>query len=994
MIRARAALVLALLILRVSASANDEALPLSAQPHLAPWIVVGPSDPRIALIQKARPALLSPNAPGLLLDVRAGTFQAAGLAATVRELTKGCASAGFRSGLVVELPNVPVPTDARGAEVATADTLYPGLGALLEAADKADLVALLFPDLTGDLAARRFVLKKIAAEIRALNPTVQIALVLDQEESGRLFPAATPRFKTEETAAFADILGLRARRTPPSPEALRAEADEIAFGRPLMVIVPPVETAVTLLDLAARYAAAGAPFSAAPLHSAAVEDGILVRSGIALRGDYGPDTRPTTAATRDGLPLSVYRYVSGLDLGGLVLVTGIKEGGEPYRGPVTVTLDAPSYASAEVTELMTGRTGRFDIPKSSGPPKLSVSTQNGPVVIRLTAREKTPAEAAKARIGVSAERLATAEEILARHQVWRAARDARWNRFSAINQTAIRFKFPELNNTFELTFRGPFFFEPGKGYDWAWTEAYFNGVKWRGKKFPELPLLQPEKVSDLPLEITFNDAYQYALRDEETVNGIRCFVLDFSPRERAAGDAVYEGRVFISKNDYSAIRVVTRQLNLKGEVQSVDEVSDFEIVDDRGDGIALRFPVRTKGQWILKTFSRTTVLERETVLENVRLDPEDYEAEKAAAAASKAVMVRDTERGVRYLEKDKEGNRVVVEDPKTAKLFGLAGLFYDSSYDFPLPLVGLYYLDLDFRKRKEQMQVFFGGVLLAGSYNDPALFGSKIDLGVDIFGIAIQGSDTVYRNGEKVDSEEVKQRPAAGNLNFGFPIGRHLKFTATAGISYRDFAAGDDMAPGFAVPSDHTVTRLEGRLIWDLSGFSISARYGWNHRSKWEPWGYPGNPDYDPGKDDFQTYALQLSKDFHFSGFRRLRTSVSYLGTENADRFSKITFGSFGGNSLRGFSSGSLRAEKAGIVRVAYGLVFGQALRLEGLYEHAFVKDEPANLDWASFGGAGISGQFSGPWSTIVQLDAGLPVVGRDRGQKGLVLNLTFLKPF
>jgi hypothetical protein len=761
-----------------------------------------------------------------------------------------------------------------------------------------------------------------------------------------------------------------------------------------MLIFPAMSGPVPLLEAAALYAASGVPITAAPLASAAVEDGVLFRLGIALKGDFGNDSRPATATTRDGQPLPVHRFAPGLDLGSVLLVTGVRPGSDPYRGPVSVSLDGPSYASADVTELMTGRTGHFEIPKGAAAPKLSVSTLNGPIVVRLTAREKPPAEATKAKVGVTAERFLTAEEILARHQVWRAARDSRWKRLAAENKTAIRFRFPELNNTFELAMKGPFFYEPGKGYDWAWSEAYLNGVKWKGKEFPAIPLVQPEKVSDLPLEVTFNDAYRYKLAGEESITGIACFVLEFEPRDTAAEGAVYAGKVFISTTDFSVIRVVSRQLNLKGEVQSVDETSDFEIVEDRGDGVAMRFPVRTRGQWILKTFSRTTVLERETTLENVRLDPDTYDQERAEAEASRHTMVRDTEKGVRYLEKDKEGKRVVVDDPKTSRFFGLGGIFYDSSLSYPLPLLGVYYLDLDFRKKKEQVQVFFGGVLLGASYNDPSLFGSKVDLGIDLFGIAIRGTDTPYQDGSKVETEEVKQRTVAGNLNLGFPVGRHLKFTATAGIGYRDFAEGDDMDPEFIVPSDYTLTRLEGRVVWDISGWSLSGRYGWYHRSKWEPWGYPENPDYDPDKDDYQSYIVQLSKDFHFSKFRRLRGSLAYLGTENGDRFSKTTFGFYGGNSLRGFRSGSLRAEQAAVGRIAYGFVFGEAFRLEGLYEHAMVKDTSAGLDWANFGGAGIAGQFPGPWETIVQLDAGLPVVGRNRGQDGFVVNLVFLKLF
>ena len=58
------------------------------------------------------------------------------------------------------------------------------------------------------------------------------------------------------------------------------------------------------------------------------------------------------------------------------------------------------------------------------------------------------------------------------------------------------------------------------------------------------------------------------------------------------------------------------------------------------------------------------------------------------------------------------------------------------------------------------------------------------------------------------------------------------------------------------------------------------------------------------------------------------------------------------------------------------------------------MKDLSAGLDWAYFGGAGLSGELPGPWSTMVRLDLGVPVAGRARGQTGGVVSLTFLKIF
>ncbi|HQR68610.1 MAG TPA: hypothetical protein PLB02_14565, partial [Thermoanaerobaculia bacterium] len=696
-------------------------------------------------------------------------------------------------------------------------------------------------------------------------------------------------------------------------------------------------------------------------------DRLLLRFGRLLDGDFGADARGAKAATANGEPLPSYRFVSGVDLGGVVLLPGIGAAGAPVRSPVQVTLDAPSYAAFQVVELATGRSGRFEIPATRDAPTLTVSTAAGPIALVLTARERPAAEAPRARVEATAERGITAEEILAGHQVWRAARDRRWARFVARNETSINFRFVDLNSTLNLTLAGPYFFEKGKGSDWVWHEAYLNGVRWRGKKVPELPLVQPEKVSELPLSLTFDDSYGYELAGEETVGEKPCWVLAFTPKARASDRPLYAGTVDISKADFSVVRVRSKQLNLTGEMLSVDQETEFGPVRAADGGSPLLFPTHQVSRWVLNTFSGTTTLETETRLLEVRLDPADWETALAAASASDDVMVRDTEKGMRYLEKTKEGERVVVDNPRTSRLFGLAGVYWDSSFSFPWPLLGIYYIDLDFRNKQEQLQVFFGGPLLLASFNAPRLFGTDFSLGANVFGVAFRGSNFWYENGVEDPAQQVKDRSSAATVFLGVPIQRHLRATLTVGVSYRDFGAASDTSPDFAIPSNGATLKLSADLFWNVRGWALSGGYGWFRRSAWDPWGYPGNPQWDPSKDEYRLYYVTAAKDFPLSGFRLVKVGASWFGSGNTDRFSEYTFGTFGGTPLTGFSTGNLRAQEAIVVRGAYGYVFGNTFRLLASYEQAWVTDEFAGYTRVPFAGAGITSEMPGPWSTIIR---------------------------
>ncbi|HSB35664.1 MAG TPA: hypothetical protein VLH41_02235, partial [Thermoanaerobaculia bacterium] len=113
-----------------------------AAPFVGPWIVVGPGDARIAALASSPPGLLSPNAPGLLLDVAPDSFGDELAVESARALVATARQAGWRAGLGVDLPDTDVPRAPREAEVTTPDSLYPGLGRLLSAAAGADLFVL------------------------------------------------------------------------------------------------------------------------------------------------------------------------------------------------------------------------------------------------------------------------------------------------------------------------------------------------------------------------------------------------------------------------------------------------------------------------------------------------------------------------------------------------------------------------------------------------------------------------------------------------------------------------------------------------------------------------------------------------------------------------------------------------------------------------------------------------------------------------------------
>ena len=78
--------------------------------------------------------------------------------------------------------------------------------------------------------------------------------------------------------------------------------------------------------------------------------------------------------------------------------------------------------------------------------------------------------------------------------------------------SSLRIRVASVQGSLDLTIRGPYFFERGKAPDWAWQEFFLNGVKWKGRTIPKLPILQPDKVTTLPLDIRLSEEYDVRAR--------------------------------------------------------------------------------------------------------------------------------------------------------------------------------------------------------------------------------------------------------------------------------------------------------------------------------------------------------------------------------------------------------------------------------------------------------------------------------------------------
>ena len=208
-------------------------------------------------------------------------------------------------------------------------------------------------------------------------------------------------------------------------------------------------------------------------------------------------------------------------------------------------------------------------------------------------------------------------------------------------------------------------------------------MRWRGRSIPEIPLIQPERAAAPPLAITFDKTYRYRLRGAETIEGRDCWVVEFAPAGAAGEEGkLHRGTVWVDREVYARVRTRAVQLGLTGEVLSNEETQHFRPIDAAGAPAewtapeAFVLPLRVVSNQLWSVVNATTQVERETVLSAVTINDPAFDARRRQVADTDVTMLRDTERGLRYLVKDPEtGERVVQEEFDTSKWFLAGGVF-------------------------------------------------------------------------------------------------------------------------------------------------------------------------------------------------------------------------------------------------------------------------------------------------------------------------------
>jgi hypothetical protein len=637
--------------------------------------------------------------------------------------------------------------------------------------------------------------------------------------------------------------------------------------------------------------------------------------------------------------------------------------GEERAEPLRVELTVPMEGTPVVRDLVNG--ARLTVTEYQRQAETSVTRAQVPLTGRPTLVDfnEEATEVFADRTGVSALRQLTAEEVIARHRQQQARQDAAIDSYIARVRMQQHFRPTVTDPGYDVVTENRYFVDR-EGVEWEELSFSVNGSKW-GKDRPPFPLLQPEKVLSLPLQLRFDEDYRYTLEGTGTTEGYECYLIRFEPVRE--GRSLYRGTLWIDAKTFARVRVRALQTGLSAPVISNEEIQIYRPVPVNGMPAFLLSSL-TSHQIVLIA-GRNLLLEKIATFESFDINPAVFAAERERARNSDAIMYRETDRGLRYFVK--EGERRVVSDRATTTAKAMAiGVTIDPSYDFPLPIFGINYLDFEFRNPDTQLAVLFAGVLAAGNIQKPKIGNTPLDASIDFFAIAVPSNDRIYRSDGEQPSERLLTWPLTSGANLGWQFTPFQKTSVQYQFRFDGYIRDRDTAESFVPPPSTTTHGLGIGWEYRRGGYSVVLNGTWNRRLGWREWGDPLNPEV--SQSNYAKYTVSVARDFVLGPFQKIHVDGAWFGGDDLDRLSRYQFGLFEATRIHGVPSSGLRFDDILMARGSYSFNVFEQYRLDLFLDQAWGRDQTFGNDRQPITGIGAAVNFRTPWwGTLLRADIG-----------------------
>ena len=823
--------------------------------------------------------------------------------------------------------------------------------------------------------------ERVRAVVAAIPALAAVELQADGRDPRRtafLIKTAAAEIRAR-SAATAIVLGGDAAAAPQRAVVVTADVAPSIDGYVLAPGADPVATAawVADLDAGASIVALDRAIAAAGAARAFLTEVIgtlsipVTTQGYRLSSATAREVLPVAARLRDVfaggiVPVAVtegsvslhaagvdvtadreWRVLYNLDTLGTLLVI---DAGTRHEDRLDVSLVVPSSGAVVVRDPLTGRdhaalrTTRDDATQRTqatvvlpGPGRWLVDFNRG------------AAGGFVQREDVTAARMLSVEEILARHQARQAAEREHAPRYVMNGRIQQYFRPTVTDPGFDVITENRFFVDRVEGTEWEERDFSVNGARF-GEPRPPFPLLQAEKVLTPPLAIELDARYRYRLQGTGSVNGRSAWVIAFEPQART--QSLYQGTVWIDRETFARLRQHATQTALSAPVISNDETQEFAPVRTASGG-EVWLPSRIYNQQLFLIAGRNLLVERRITFSDYEIAPPDFAGQRQEARGGPRTMYRDTNVGVRYFVK--QGDRRVVSDVATTRAKALAlGVTIDPGFEFPLPIGGINYLNFKFMGRSDtQVAVLFAGVLAAGNIQRPKAIANRIDASVDFFAIAPPSTDRIFGPGGELEEQSLLTWPMSTGLNLGWQATTYQRVSGQYLFRFDGYVRDSTTSQDYVTPTS-TVTNGFGLLYeYRRSGYSVTANGSWSRRMSWRPWGEPDALVQTP--PSYVKYQASATKVFYLGAFSKFIINGAWFGGDRLDRFSQYQFGLFDDTRIHGVPSAGVRYSELAMARAQYSFNVLDQYRTDLFVDRA----------WGRVRADGVPGLVDVPWEPL-----------------------------
>jgi len=539
----------------------------------------------------------------------------------------------------------------------------------------------------------------------------------------------------------------------------------------------------------------------------------------------------------------------------------------------------------------------------------------------------------------------------------------------------------------ELGYTFSSFEKAGEPEELLQEKILLNGVKANIQGEFQLPIVESKRGVSPPVALSLTERYSYSDGGREA-DGQRW--IKFAPTVN--DPTLFNGQILVNEVTGRILEERSERTNLPGIVKSE---SRRLIYGEPVPGFWRVMNIQTFERWVLT--GGIAQVQRELSYKNFKINHDDFEQNRQRARDSKSAMLRQTEDGLRYLSRDKDGVRIVEQKQRTSGRAIGGAILIDPSLQFPvIPGGALALFDYDAFGKGIQYNAMLAGLFNMGTISIPNIPGG-FDLGLQASGGLLAFTDRPARDGKLLDKDGVARQSGQARVSIGRDLGLGFRLRLQGLAIYNRFSDAKEekyRTPGFLIPPSGFTLGLNSELTWMRHGFQLRGNFGTGNR----PDGFFGPPDdvksiADGGK--YTRWGMTASYDLRLKPAGWFHSEIGMAGGRGFDRFLSLNFGGMGGDmGVSGIRSNAVTSDKIQFASLGYVLSLSQFLRMTCQIDHARAHSLDDQKTYG-FTGMGVAGDVPGFWwFTAIRLDIGVGLQSDVPGVKGINGFIALLRVF